>query len=182
LELVAERDITLNGGIASSDGSGGALGVTLTAGGNVVVRADVSTNGGEFTSSGVDFDNTGGVISTNGGVIAINHTRAVTLGADLDPGVGNSPRGTSASIKVASEEAQIQDAIDIAATEGDIDKIITVFGSNYRENLTVNKPGIKLKSSRDKEVTLTADSGVVIDLDSGADNFVLGGIRWCPRG
>ncbi|MHC4125801.1 MAG: hypothetical protein ACYSRR_05020, partial [Planctomycetota bacterium] len=163
LRAEAERDITLEGSInASSD-------VDLLADRNVKIKDDVTT-GGDFTSSGVDFDNTGGIITTGGGDIAINHTGTTTLGADLDSG-GGSMSGTSTSIEVASNAAEIQDAIDIAPTS----TTITVSADTYTENLIVDKSDMSLKSKLGDAVTLTANSGLVVDLRSGSDGFTLGG-------
>ncbi|MBW1707448.1 MAG: hypothetical protein JRJ86_20185, partial [Deltaproteobacteria bacterium] len=85
LTLLAERDIILNGGIASA---GNTLGVTLTATRHVDINAAITTNGGNFTSTGVDFDNTGGTISTGAGALTVNHTGNVTVGSAIDTTTG----------------------------------------------------------------------------------------------
>ncbi|MHC4501432.1 MAG: hypothetical protein ACYS21_20265, partial [Planctomycetota bacterium] len=51
---------------------------------------------------------------------------------------------------------------------------VTVDGT-YNENITVNKSDVTLKTDSATNATLTADSGVVVNLMGGADNFILGG-------
>ena len=51
--------------------------------GSVTVGASITTNGGTFQSSGVAFNNTGGLITTGAGTVNINHTGAVTIGANI---------------------------------------------------------------------------------------------------
>ncbi|MHC4630030.1 MAG: NosD domain-containing protein, partial [Planctomycetota bacterium] len=184
LTLYAADDIAVNAAIDGTGLGGSKLNVDLRANqvvahfgddpnpaaGDVSIGAAVTTAGGSFTSSGVDFDNTGGIITTGGGAIAVNHTGTVTLGADLDPGAG-SMSGTATSINVASNLAEIQDAIDIAGGT-----TISVSDGTYNENLTVNKSDITLKSVNGPgSTTLTATNGVVVDVEGGGDNFTLGG-------
>jgi hypothetical protein len=87
LILTAANNITIAGGITASNGS---LNVILEANvgsddlnpasGNVVVNANIDTNGGFFNSMGVDFDSTKATILAFGGV-SITHTGTVDLGA-----------------------------------------------------------------------------------------------------
>ncbi|MHC4359935.1 MAG: filamentous hemagglutinin N-terminal domain-containing protein [Planctomycetota bacterium] len=173
----AAGDIILNSGIVSTAGelnvdlrANSVTGGTPSGTGSVSVGAPVTTNGGSFSSSGVDFANAGGVITTGGGSIAINHSGGVTLAADLDAG-GGLMSGTSTSIDVASNLAQIQDGIDVAASGA----TVSVSAGTYTENLSVNKSSITLMSKPGESVTLTPGSGVGVNIQGGADSFVLGG-------
>ncbi len=74
---LAAHDITLEGGIDSKSGK---LGLILDADGDVVLRADIATNGGDFTSSGDQFDNTDGLINTIDGAVKIEHLGEVKIG------------------------------------------------------------------------------------------------------
>ncbi|MHC4501655.1 MAG: right-handed parallel beta-helix repeat-containing protein, partial [Planctomycetota bacterium] len=169
LTLNAQDDIEINAqiGVTATDAVGDLLNLILNAATGVDIGASINTDGGDFTSIGTTFDNTGGIISTDGGAIAINHTGAVTLGADLDPG-GGPMSGTSSFITVGPpvNGTQIQDAIDIVAGAPD---------GTYTEDLTVNKD-LTLKSENGRDnTTIQLVDGVGIDIGSGASGFTLGG-------
>ncbi len=147
LAAEAKKDITLKGTITTTTGD-----VTLVADGDVDIDLGVNS-GGNFTSSGVNFDNTGGDIITGGGDLAINHTGTVTLGADLDSG-GGSMSGTSTSISVASNAAEIQDAIDIAATDATV-SVSGAITNTYNEDLTITTDGLELTSATGNAADVT---------------------------
>ncbi|HUV40603.1 MAG TPA: filamentous hemagglutinin N-terminal domain-containing protein, partial [Sedimentisphaerales bacterium] len=172
LTLAATDDVLINQPITT-----GTHNLTLAADidhsgfGNVDVGAGITLSGGDFTSSGIDFDNTGGVISSGGGAIGINHTGTVTLGADLDSG-GGSMSGTSTSIGVASSLAEIQDAINVAASGA----TVTVDDGTYTEDLTINKSDLTLKSVNGRDdTTIQLVDGVGINIGSGGVGLTLGG-------
>jgi len=55
--------------------------------GNIAISEAISLAGGSFTASGVDFANTA-PIATGGGNLILNQTGNITVGADLNAGVG----------------------------------------------------------------------------------------------
>ncbi|HUW20524.1 MAG TPA: filamentous hemagglutinin N-terminal domain-containing protein, partial [Sedimentisphaerales bacterium] len=129
------------------------------AGGSVNLTDQVTLNDSAFTSTGGTFNNTGAIIT--GGPIAINHTGTVTLGADLDPGVGNRPTGNSGLITVASNAAQIQDALDIAVAGA----TVTVQADSYAEDVSVDKSlTLSVPSGTATMTTLTSDAAKTTDL------------------
>ena len=86
----------------------------------------------------------------------------------VDPGGSNTPPYTT----LATAAHSIQGAIDVAVSGS----TVIVEAGNYNENLTVNKANLTLQSTSTAGTTLTANSGIVIDLDGGADGFTLGGM------
>ena len=109
LTLQAANDVNVNSAITSTSG---VLNVVLRANhqagddlnstaGNVNVGANISTNGGSFTSSGVDFTSTAsGTITATGGV-TINHSGSVTIGAAV-VSTGNIASITGSSVTANS--------------------------------------------------------------------------------
>jgi len=100
----AAGTIDLNGGITAT---GSALNVELNANdtqagdptpaaGDVIIDANINTNGGSFTSSGVDFDITGTSLSINtgGGSVLLTHTGSVTIGNGETIDSNGTPDGT----------------------------------------------------------------------------------------
>ncbi|HUU17416.1 MAG TPA: filamentous hemagglutinin N-terminal domain-containing protein, partial [Sedimentisphaerales bacterium] len=118
--------IIANNNIIFEPGSGidftGSGSVTLNVVNNVVIDADISLSGGNFTSThiesdpenpgtlGIDFDNhfeSSGLITTLGGDVDIDHAGAVTIGALIDT-AGVAGRG---SVEIAGSSIMVNDNI-----------------------------------------------------------------------
>ncbi|MHC4889111.1 MAG: beta strand repeat-containing protein, partial [Planctomycetota bacterium] len=97
--------------------------------------------------------------------LTINLNETITIGDN------QTLTGDGTTVNVLSEDASIQNGIDVSASGA----TITVANGTYNENLTVNKSDLTLKSKLGEDVTLNANSDNVVDLVSGADGFTLGG-------
>jgi len=155
-------NVTFDAGRDLKDGvSGGSdNSLTINADGSIIFMAN----------SGIAFTGSGDVTLNVGSSSSVDFNANITLS-------GGTLSGNATTVNVQSNDAEIQDAIDIAhATNG---AAITVFGpttkDTYTENVIVDKPDITLKSDPGDDVTLTANSGIVVDVRSGGDGFTLGG-------
>jgi mucin-19 len=123
LTLSAARDIAIGGAISGAAGFG--LNLALTAGRNTSTSAPINTFGGSLSSSGVDFANSLlGVVSTGilGGTITVDHSGAVTIGADLTAGTSislHSGNDGSGDLTFAGSPNLNSAAINLQAGIGD---------------------------------------------------------------
>jgi filamentous hemagglutinin family protein len=153
IKLVA-HDITLDGGIISESGK---LGVILDADGDVILRADITTNGGDFASFGEEFHNMDGSISTDGGTISIEHTGNVAVyGIYADSG--------SVSIEAGG-----------GLTQSEPDEYVDITGSEI--SLTVRNGTIgpiEVSASEELNATILEGEGdIIISSGSGKDRWDL---------
>ena len=166
-----DKELTLGqtGDVKFLTGAGGfsmaadnKINVTGTA--NLTIDAIAATSGG--TGNGpVSL----GELQTASGNITVNGT-TVTLNDNLT--AGNTLSGNAATINVQSNAAQIQDAIDVAASGA----TVTVGDGTYTEDLTVDKSNLKLQSVNGRGLTtIQLVDGVGINIGTGGSGFILGG-------
>ncbi|MCB9963736.1 MAG: right-handed parallel beta-helix repeat-containing protein [Rhodospirillales bacterium] len=167
-----------NGGITSTSG---ALSVVLSAVNDIYIDgAGITTNGGDLQVT------TGGTVHVNktvalGSGNAAFDAAAMALNADIDTtGILS---GTAATVAVLSDQAEIQDGIDLAGANA----LVTVAAGTYHESLTLDKTGLRLEGAnaglsgtdagRGAETTLLPNSpGMVIQADGvSVDGFEISG-------
>jgi len=98
--------------------------------------------------------------------LTINLSKSITLG------VNQTLTGEGTTINVLSEDASIQNGIDVAADGASIN----VADGTYTEDLTVDKSDLTLQSVNGRDnTTIQLVDGVGIDIGSGGSGFTLGG-------
>jgi filamentous hemagglutinin family protein len=181
LTLNAADDVELNGGITVS---GAAITVTINANsaydtasgeGDVDINADISTNGGSFTSSGIDFDNTGGEIHTNGGNVNLDgHSGAINIGANIVAGTGDISATSGTSVVVRSQASGITagnvDIVTVGRFACEPGSRITAGGDGT--DLNINAGHIDLNADGVGNETLTNSGNGTITLAASGDIFL----------
>ena len=98
--------------------------------------------------------------------LSINLNETITLGDN------QSLTGDGTTVNILSEDASIQNGIDVS-TDG---ASITVADGTYTEDLTVDKSDLTLRSVNGRNnTTIQLVDGVGIDIGSGGTGFTLGG-------
>ena len=151
IKLVA-HDITLDGGIVSTSGK---LGVILDADDDVILTADIITNGGDFTSSGDEFDNTDGPINTIGGAVKIEHLGEVKVGR-IDAREGDVVISAGVICEgVSDTEVDIEgNVIDLEAQNGAIGPLQVVASNQLNAKTLKDNSDIIISSIGDLPIGL----------------------------
>jgi fibronectin-binding autotransporter adhesin len=147
-----------------------AIAVSLDSTQTLDVSASVAINlDGEINSSGQTNDHTLNFKEDDyddDDDLTINLSKSIILGDN------QTLTGDGTTVNVLSEDASIQNGIDVSAAGA----IITVSDGTYTEDLTVDKSGLTLKSVNGRDyTTIELDDGVGINIGSGGSGFTLGG-------
>ncbi len=98
--------------------------------------------------------------------LTVNLNKSITLG------VNQTLTGDGTTVNVLSEDASIQNGIDVSADGA----TITVADGTYTEDLTVNKSDLTLQSVNGRDdTTIQLVDGVGVNIGSGGTGFTLGG-------
>ncbi|MEQ9461396.1 MAG: filamentous hemagglutinin N-terminal domain-containing protein [Phycisphaeraceae bacterium] len=159
--------INAAGGITISNvitASGDQLNVDFNAGGAVAVNANITTNGGDFTSDGTTFTSTA-TINAGAGLVTINHSGAVDLGS-ITGGATNVIAGTGG---ISDGAGGVLTLGDLTLTDSDgsgitLDTATSTFGTltftsagvvAITENAAINLAGASTAGSLDLNSTAT---------------------------
>ncbi|MHC4501430.1 MAG: autotransporter outer membrane beta-barrel domain-containing protein, partial [Planctomycetota bacterium] len=145
-----------------------AIEVSLIDTATVDVAANVTINlNGEIDSSAQTNDHTLNFKDDNANSdLTVNLDKSITLG------VNQTLTGEATTVNVLSEDASIQNGIDVSASGASI----TVADGTYTEDLTVDKSDLTLRSVNGRgDTTIQLVDGVGIDIGSGGSGFILGG-------
>ncbi|MEQ9454200.1 MAG: filamentous hemagglutinin N-terminal domain-containing protein [Phycisphaeraceae bacterium] len=159
--------INAAGGITISNvitASGDQLNIDFNAGGAVAVNANITTNGGDFTSDGTTFTSTA-TINAGAGLVTINHSGAVDLGS-ITGGETNVTAGTGG---ISDGAGGVLTLGDLTLTDSDgsgitLDTATSTFGTltftsagvvAITENAAINLAGASTAGSLDLNSTAT---------------------------